>query len=315
MRSANLFVFALTFFWAFGCGNGDQSENGSSDETVLPAVSRYSEAEARICPISGTILEGNRMLLPEAGVQVVIKADTFTFDPDYGDGHRILEVYDIRNCSLLTQKILPVNISPDFPYFLAEINYNHGSKLIAVRGAAIIYYLDVATGDLSSPLTPVFGVERRSLDAQSGIIQRLELWELFLVGCARDFGAFVFDLSDTENPQAILPFGTYRNPGEEEFHDLFLLPSEKGGVQALMPVYDNEQGGFLINGLFPKPLDIEVNQGPAGQDTPFLVFREKNEGGVAHAVDLRVRKLVPLPVAMREADDATILGWLHQNQL
>ena len=82
-----------------------------------------------------------------------------------------------------------------------------------------------------------------------------------------------------------------------------------------MPVYDSEQGGFLINALFPKPLDIEVSQGRTGQDTQFLVFREKDEGGVVYAVDLRVRKLVALPVAVGEADDATILGWLHQNQL
>lgn len=315
MKSANLFVLALIFFWGFGCGSGDHSESGSSDEAVPPAVSKYSEAEARICPIGGTILDGNRLLLPEAGMQVVLKADTATFDPDYGDSHRILEVYDIRNCSLLTQKILPVNVSPDFPYFLAEINYNHGSKLVAVRGAGTIYYLDAATGRLSPPLTPVFGAERYSRDAQSGIIQRLELWELFLVGCARDYGAFVFDLTDMEKPQAILPFGTYRDPEGERFHDLFLLPSEKGGVQALMPVYDSEQGGFLINALFPKPLDIEVSQGQTGQDTQFLVFREKHEGGVVYAVDLRVRKLVALPVDVGEADDATILGWLHQNQL
>ena len=313
MKRANFLLFAMMSLWGFGCSNGDPAGVGQAGESA--GISAYDGGVRRICPIEGTILEGNSLVLTEAAIRLVIKADSSTLDPVYGESHRILEVYDTRSCSLLTQKILPVNESPDFPYFLAEINYNHSSKQVAIRGAFDIYCFDVPTGRLLPPLTPVFEPERNRQDAQSGMIQRLELWELFLVGHARDYGAFVFDLTDTDRPRAVVPFSTYRDPVLEDWHDLFLLPSEKGGYQALMPVYDGEEQAFFVHALFPEPLDIEAGTGWSGEGTPYVIFRKKGGGGTALVADMRTRALVSLPAALGEQDDAAILGWLHQNNL
>ena len=74
------------------------------------------------CPIQGKTLKNNSLWLPEQSALVTISSDSSTFDEKFGDSHRILSIYDTNNCQPTLQLTLPINRSPDFPYYLADIN-------------------------------------------------------------------------------------------------------------------------------------------------------------------------------------------------
>lgn len=310
MRKGIATLFTALVLLTHGCSGSESSSEVVGITAPESGLDHYEQGASALCDISGNILEGNSIFLHEISVQLVIKADSATLDPDYGESHRILEIYNTEDCSLLERKILPVNESPDFPYFLAEINYNHSSKMVAIRGVSDIYCYDVSARRLLPRMTPEYASERFGEDAQSGTIQRLELWELFLVGCAADYGAFVFDLSDGDNPRPVLPFSEYLDPLQERYCSLFLLPSVRGGVQALMPAYDLETGAFLLNPLFDAPVEIVQTGKVPIRHAEKLVLRDK--GNQAILIDLKERKRLELPEELRFAGDAELLARLKQ---
>ena len=109
---------------------------------------------------SNEVLEGNQFWIREKSILVAVTADSTTFDADFGSSHRVLEVYNTESCELIQREVLPVNVSPDFPYFLAEITYNNESELVGIRGANTIYVYDVAQQQLLPELKPQYLSER-----------------------------------------------------------------------------------------------------------------------------------------------------------
>lgn len=310
MRNGIAILFTALIFLTYRCSDSEPSNEDAGILASREDSDTYGQSEQRLCDISGSILEGNSILLREIATQLVIKADSVTFDPDYGESHRILEIYNTEDCSLLERKVLPVNESPDFPYFIAEINYNHSSKMVAIRGVSDIYCYDVAARRLLPRMTPAYVSERFGEDAQSGTIQRLELWELFLVGCATDYGAFVFDLSEAEGPQSVLPFSEYYDPVQERYHSLFLLPSVRGGVQALMPAYDREKGAFLLNPLFEAPIVLAQADPTSVRSGEKLILRDTNNQAIL--INMKGRKRQELSEELRFLGDVDLLNRLKQ---
>ena len=216
----------LTFLLALFCvsctgdtGSGSTSSESSEQATVetdttsttrsMPTAADGENTAVRAnhdCEIDSEILEGNQLWIRDKETLVVITADSTTFDPDYGDSHRILEVYDTKTCERIERQTLPVNFSPDYPYYLAQMSYNNARQIVGIRGMSVVYAYDVESKAMLPELTPEYKAERYGEDAQSGLIRRLEVWEKYLIGYAQDYGAFVFDLSDAQDPKALLPF-------------------------------------------------------------------------------------------------------------
>lgn len=292
------------------CGGGSTSQQSGSGDPVdsLPAAAEQQTPRKHDCKTAGQMLEGNAIWLHDIDLWVCIVADSTTYDADYGDSHRVLEVYDTKTCERIERKVLPVNVSPDFAYFLAEITYNHTSRLVAIRGFSTVYIYDGTARKLLPPLKPKYVAERYGEDAQSGMIQRLELWEKYLVGYARDYGAFAFDLNDLQKPKAVLPYAEFKTE-IEEYNALFLLPSASGGMQAIVPVFDMEKDEFIINPLLPEPIPLKTETTRSARNNRYLVLRDGENSAIA--VDMQTCKRIDLPSDIAAQPTQKVLQWIR----
>ncbi|MCB0559333.1 MAG: hypothetical protein H6573_12675 [Lewinellaceae bacterium] len=289
-----------------------ETDTAGTTEDGNPAGYENTQLRAQHdCQVPGEILEGNQFWIREQETLVVVKADSSTLDADYGPSHRILEVYDTKTCNRIERKVLPVDVSPDFPYYIADITYNNNSQLVAIHGFNFIYLYDLENRRLLPQLKPQYMTERSGVDAQSGMIQRLEVWEKYLVGYARDYGSFVFDLSDKQNPKPVLAFAEYEVQ-TQVFHSLFLLESQNG-YQAIMPSFSYETNEFSINPAFDVPIALNTDVPKSARNNRFLVLRQANEAKTALAFDLKSREAVSLPANIATQQTKNVLDWLKQN--
>lgn len=311
-------IFSLPAFMVFllSACTGDQSQQRSAEtktDSAEAAASRALTAPAAApapppCAVAGDMLDGNWLFLREKELMLAIIADSSTYDRQYGPGHRVLVLYDTRSCRQLERHVLPVNKSPDFSYRIAEITYNNQSQLTGVKAFNNIYVYDVANRKLLPGLEPKFKTQRMGVDAQSGMIRRLEVWEDYLVGYAQDFGAFVFSLRDENNPQAVLPFSEYKSP-EDEFISLFLLPSGDR-YQALLPVFRRESEDFEVNPVFATPQPVNLPKSISAVGNRFAIFRMSGPDLSPALIDLSRREQIALPPDLSSASDARIIDWL-----
>ncbi len=308
------FLVSLLFTACEFSSSGQEDPGDEKDTTTISVVTdRDMNTLANLrskhdCEIAGSILEGNQMWVREKEILVCILADSTTHDADLGESHRILEVYNTESCERVSREVLPVNVSPDFPYYIAEINYNKTSRLLGIKGFDKIYTYDLDSHKLMPPLQPTFANERFAEDAQSGMIRRLEVWEDCLVGYAQDEGVFVFDLEDIENPKTILPFSEYKK--DEAYYSLFLLLSGDK-YQAIMPSYNFDSDQFTINPLFTNPVALSTNVPQSALNNRFLVLRESNQDRSALAFDLQARERIELPADIANQNTQAILNWLR----
>lgn len=309
-------MLAFALIGAIACGSDKSSSNqettaeAGADSTAAP---RSMEERAILnCTIPGTILEGNQFWVRDAEVLVAIVADSSTYSEELqAEGHRILEVFDTKNCQRISRQVLPVDGSADFPYFIAEITYNNVTQIVAIRGNSTLYAYDVAGRKLLPKMTPQFRSQRFGVDAQSGQIMRLEVWENYLMGYAQDYGTFAFDLKDKQNPKAILPIAEYEI-NESNYAPLFLLTTQNDGVQAIMPEYNRETQEFAIHPAFEQPMNLKTDVQRSATNNRYLVLREEGSNN-AVAFDLEKHERVELPANMVSQSTQQVLTWMRSN--
>ena len=287
--------------------NTGTEQNGESPADP-PAVKKPE------CQIQGTVLDENLFWAKNENLLIAITADKETEDTELGESHRVLEVYDGSSCERVYRNVLPVNFSPDFPYYLSEITYNNVSQVMAIRGFDKIYIFDLEKRQLSQPLEPSFLNERFAEDAQTGLIQRLELWENYMVGFAAGEGAFIFDLEDPMNARPVLPAAEFTVETGTEFNSLFFLESQGKGYQAVMPVYDPDSVILHVNPLFDQPINIQTTINRSFRNNRFLVLKELLGGDNNRpiGVDMKVMKRVDLPNDMISKKDTEIIAWMKR---
>ncbi len=321
MRYFSFFVACLLLACSEPVSTGNTAEqqptvasNKTDKEETRPKDADHisqTVKQQQKCKVIGKVLEDNELWLKDQGKLICIMADSSTYDATLGMSHRILKVFNTYTCDLEVKLTLPVNISPDFPYFLADINYNNNSKIVAIKAAKTVYCFDMTTQRMLPPLNPTFKTKRAEADASSGTIIRLELWEDFLVGYAQDKGAFVFDLGKDGIPQPVLPYAEYQL-GENRFNSLFLLPSETAKYQAILPSFDWEEEVFSINPIFTVPLAITTTVQKSALDNPYIVLREKDKNK-ALLVDMKGMRSKALPEALLYKTTKEILAWAKEN--
>ncbi|MEM9931873.1 MAG: hypothetical protein AAF840_18925 [Bacteroidota bacterium] len=302
------FLSTILFFAVLSCGGPEAPTN--YDTTTTPQEAVTPTLAAPDCPTSGEMTAGNQVWLKHEDVLARIVGDSTTATENLGISQRILEIVDGRSCETLHRATLPANTSPDFPYYIADIQYSAGSRILGIRG-----YFEVLTCDLENDYQirshkPEFLTEREYGDAQSGSIRRLEVWENYLLGYATDCGAFAFSLDAANDIQPVLPFAEYQSPEYGDFCQLYLLPSS-GALQAIMPAYDPESDGFQLNPLFDEPVQLSTNIQSGARDNQFLILREQDEARTPHAIDMAARKTVELPVEVAAQNTQEILVWLR----
>ncbi len=319
-----LFILIATSFIACG-GEGSTTTNDpatqDSTDTNPPAdTTSGGTTDAPVkpnCTIPGKVLETNQMWLREENLVIAIVADKETEDPNLGESHRILLVFDGKTCQQVMKEILPVNTSPDYPYYLSQITYNNVNKVVAIRGFDKVYVFDLASRKLMPTLVPKFLNKRLVDDAASGSIARLELWENYLIGHAASMGAFVFDLSNPQSPQAVLPFAEFELEKNTRYNSLFMLKSfdAANGNQALMPSFDPETEEFSLNPLFEKPRKIDMQLNRQFKNNKYLVLKENVSPTESRpvAIDMSKKKLVELPAEVAAKKDTDIIEWMKKN--
>ncbi len=326
MRKLALITSLITLLFA-SCISDTPSEQSSSsasapttpvDSSAPPPAREITSPAAPVppsCQLAGEVLDGNQRWLPQHRKLIRVAATAETRDPNLGESHRSFEVYDDQ-CSLVFKKVLPIARSADFPYELSKIVYNKISGWLAIQGYDRFFLYNVITGELTGPFTPRFLNERYAEDAQSGRIERLEVWESYLVGYAVDEGAFVFDLS-SEQPRPILPLAEFTIEQGLRYNSLFALRSgeNEDHYQLLIPVFDAENRSFSINPLLDKPLPVQTNINPAFRNNRFIVLKIKSDNGTPRplAIDMLRAKRVPLPEDIARSSDTRIIEWMRNN--
>ncbi len=262
-------------------------------------------------PDSG-LLEGNYFHSHPYGTVVLVR--------EYRDGdeagtaaHRLLSVLDDEACRPVLEMPLPALSGPDFPYFLAQVNYNHVVGKLAVRGTDRFFVVDLAARSLSGPFFPPVPADWAAADAADGNLTRLEVWEQYLVGWMGSSGSFVADLTTGGTPTYLPPLATYRLDDRYPA-DLFLLPSYPDGnrYHAVLTGFDPVSGSPTLSVLFEQPRRL-VPQLPAGaRNNRFLVLSSGSGSGAPPvAIDMAVGESVALPDSVARLPTQALLRWLR----
>lgn len=290
-------------------GLADQSR---PDSTELATTVIARQAPMPDCPVNGKVLEGNTYYSVSQDLFIAITADSTTRDEQLGASHRKLLVYNANNCQLIEQETLPVDRSPDFNYQIADINYNSSAQQLAIRGTTQLYVYDLQQKTLTGPFKPQFSSERYGIDAQSGNIQQLEVWESYLIGYVQDYGAFVFKLNDKDQPVPVFPMAEYQDE-MDSYSQAFLLPSDRG-AQVILPTFNRRDRLFRINPVFEQPVALDPQTVATAQDNRFLLLRENDGNERAIVIDLKKRERADLPADIERKGNEDILDWMEVMQ-
>lgn len=228
----------------------------------------------------GTILNGNRYTDFTAAEKVILR------NPARNNWR--LEVYDLFDCSMKAVYELPPNESADYPYFLADLNYNNSNRKIGIRGNRSVFLVDLEKQQMSEAIQPQFLMNNRLADAESGSIHHLEVWENYLIGQTVDWGTFVFRL-DSITPNSVLPVAELKE--DEQYKSLFLIETGKGTYQAILPRFNSDSGLFFVNPLFSEPKAI-IPDSTVYAGGPYA--RVKEQTGKFVGINLRKGELLPV---------------------
>ena len=314
MKATHSFSLLLAFLFFIACGGDVSSDQATNTQTVETPVEEADNQpitkQKPNCELSGIALEGNIFWAKEADLLVCITADETTKDEELGDSHRILEIYESNTCELLEKITLPVDVSPDYGYSIADRTYNHLNQIVAIKGFSSVYCYDAKTQILSEKLTPKFINERFGEDSQSGMITHLEVWEDYLIGYAQDMGTFVFNLSGPK-PESVEPFAEFEISEGELYNSMFMLKSGENAQQIILPRYDFDNDNLTINTLFEKPKNLVTQMNKRFRNNRFIILKENIEGGQNPiAVDMRTMVEKDLPEQVQGLKNAEIIEWL-----
>jgi hypothetical protein len=302
-------------------GNSSTKEIGGTAATDTTQVSNTTNSktpqairipEKHDCVISGTVLDDNSFWIKDAQVLVGISADPSTKDVDFGDSHRKFTALNTANCNIILTETLPVNKSPDFPWYLNTNTYESVNKVLCMQGVEFVYCYDVAEGKMLPQMKPAFYNKRNAVDAQSGNPAGLTVWGNYLIGYSLDQGASVFDLANKENPAAVLPVAEFYSKNDESYHSLFLLSDGGGQIQAMIPGLNEDQDGMEANPLFSKTLALNTSISKSAKNNRFIVLSSRDEKSKV-AIDMEKRKTVDLPIEINDKTSKEVLDWLKKN--
>lgn len=323
-----LFFFTLCFIVACvdpAPENNNSQDSGSNtsdtetpinatDSETVPSESTTTKTNLKDCEITDKHFDKNVFHATDEAQLICIVANEKSKDKDLGDSHRILEVLNTTDCNKILEITLPVNRSPDFPYYLAPETYEFKNQVIGIQGFSSTYYYHVKNKKLIGPIVPQFLTDREAVDAQSGMVKGLTIWNHYLFGHSVDFGTFAFDISDVANPKPILPVMEYTIPKTEEFNNLFIVDAGEEKFQAILPTTDFNAGGttFDLGKMFTQPIKIDPKVARNVRNNRFLVLNDNTDATQQKkiAIDMLSKRRVQLPDDVALENTGAVLEWL-----
>lgn len=260
---------------------------------------------------SGTAMEDNELFVPAQQVWMTIVADSITKDMDFGDSYRIFDVYNTANCEQIGREILPVNNSPDFPWYIMPETYDAKNQVVCMPGFEFTYCYDVVDKKMIPRAKPAYLLKRQSLDAQSGMPLGMAVYGNYLFGYAQDMGAFCFDLKDKSKLRPLLPAAEYKNKAKNQYAGLFLLPEGNGKFQAVIPVMDIDNAKLEVKPLLKNSVSLNPVIAKNVQDNRFQVLKNlDNQKGIAF--DLEKQERIEIPDAIASTGIGKILEYIKK---
>jgi len=283
----------------------DLTDQDGPPPSLAPPTNRGTKSSMD-CTIEGQRMEDNELWIKDQGLFVSILADSTTYEADFGDSYRIFSVYDTDSCKQIYRKTLPINFSPDFPYYLSTNIYDSKSGLICAQGFEDTYCFDVKNRVAIPALKPKYLSERNGVDAQSGMPQGLKMKGHYLFGLAQDYGVFAFNLSDLQKPIPLLPAAEYTAP-DDNVYPLFFVQEGEGTYQAVMMKLNEEETETELIKIFDQPLAIKPTLPGQVRNNRFIVLSHNSQ---RVAIDMKAQKELPLSAEVASKPVQEILDWL-----
>ncbi len=265
------------------------------------------------CTVRGKLMDDNDLWIPKEQLWVCIVADSITVDQDFGDSYRIFDIYDTENCRQIKRKVLPVNNSPDFPWYIFQNTYEEKNKVVCTSGYEFTFCYDVENRELLPRMKPAFLLPRKALDAQSGMTQFMDIYNHYLFGLGQDIGFFAYDLNDKKEVKNFLPVAEYHFKPINQFYSLFLIPVGDKKYQAIIPAFDVKNVEISFLPLLKKPVTIDPTVAKNVRNNRFQIFTDlesDNESKVAF--DLQKRISVDLPAEIATQPVGKVLAYLKE---
>ena len=332
MKPLVICSFLLGIFWLTACDtpstNGDNtspapvstptgtettSAENSSSTTAAPA--ERTVRSAHDCEPVGRPLDDGSFWLAERERLFVIVADTAElYDKEYPESYRSFQIYDTEKCDLIGNHVMPVNRSPDYPYYLYPNTYESVNQVICAQGFDFVYCYDVGRREMLMPLIPEYLSKRRVTDANSGLPVGLSVWDHFLFGYAAEFGAYAFDLHDKKQIKALLPTAEYTDRESGAIYQLFLPQMTPGQHQAVYTTFDYDAGedAFQVKTLLENPLPVSTRLPASARNNNLIVLKHK-DGSSAIGIDMAKGTKITLPAEVAQQPVQEIISWMKNN--
>jgi len=290
----------------------NQVKPGESNNTATPTAAAKQSTKKHDCVLKEKQLAGQAPVwIADANVLLAIAADESTYDANLGDSYRKLLVYDSEKCIPILSETLPINASPDFPYYLDQSVYNEQSNVVCTQGYEYVFCYDVKDRSLMPSMQPQYLTTREAEDAQSGGPRGLAIQDNYLFGYATDFGSYAFNIEDKDNPSYLLPVAEYQ-VGQAS---LYFIQTAPNTYQGIIPVYDFDKNSFSLNTLFDQPKQIDPKISRNLRNNRYLIFNEKAGDQITRiAIDMQGKKLVDLPKDIAQKKTQEILAWLKRGR-
>lgn len=313
----------LAIFGSFLCLLSCKSEPAPVSSTPPKVVDTTSRKDSQPtvaiptshdCVVRGKMMEDNDFWIPKEELWICVVADDITRDQDFGDSYRIFDVYDTKSCRQIKRKVLPVNNSPDFPWYIFQNTYEETNQVVCTSGFEFTFCFDVENRELLPRMKPTFLLPRNALDAQSGMTQSMAIYERYLLGYAQDLGFFAYDLNDKKEVKDFLPVAEYHFKAINQFHSLFLIPMGDK-YQAIIPDFDVNSGEISFLPLLEKPLTVDPTVAKNVRNNRFQIFKDLElPNGSKIAFDLQQKIVVNLPSKIATLPVGKVLAYLKDQK-
>ena len=267
------------------------------------------------CVVRGKLMEDNNFWIAKEQLWFCIVADNITRDQDFGDSYRIFDIYDTEKCSPIKRKVLPVNNSPDFPWYIFQNTYEEINQVVCTSGFEFTFCYDVENRELLPRMKPDYLLPRTALDAQSGLTQNMAIYDRYLLGHAQDLGFFAYDLSNKKEIKNFLPVAEYHSKKINKFNPLYLIPVDDKKYQAIIPQMDINNGEITITPLWEEPLSVNPLVAKNVRNNRFQIFTDlgsSNESKVAF--DLQKQARIDLPNDIATLPVGKVLQYLKKKK-
>lgn len=290
----------------------DSNTNTDDSTTGLP---ENTDRPFHNCEVAGKVLEDNELWLRDQSLLFCIVADSTTFDKDFGESHRKFQVYNTTNCSLILDELLPVNNSPDFPYYIEKNLHQESPSLVCVQGFDFTFCYDIENKQLLPRMQPTYLTQRTATDAQSGLPMGLEKVGNYLFGYSLEYGAFAFDLSKPAEPKPLLPAAEFTDQTTQSINSLFFIPKGMLEHRGIIPTLNEDENGIELVDVFKRGVQVTTGVAKNVRNNRYIIVESLTSSmGERVVIDMKKKEKADVPRDIAVQQVSKVLDWIKTNR-